>query len=231
MAAPLLLAFLALAAVILQMLAASWSLQQSVQKAARQMAVLPADAGTEASAALWCDAEVLASGMPLSLADGGILGIRTGKSEVTDREIRLEAACRLRVPFGLLGRRALLVTARAEAVRWTGFAPSSDAEEEAAVLITPYGEAWHTSASCIYLAPSVRAAAGEQVSSLRNADRKKYAACPLCRPSKHGTVYLTEYGTAYHASETCRGLKRTLLAVSRSEAERRGYHPCPRCGH
>ncbi len=227
---PFLIAFLTLGMVLLQMLSLTWSLQQTVQKTARELAVWPEEQVSETAAALRCDAMIAEEDISLSLVDGGILGLNYGKTTITDQEIDLCLTCRLRVPFRILGRRTVDIAASAHAVRWRGFDAAAAQAEETEVYITPYGEAWHGDLSCGYLSPSVRQAPGSEVSFLRNTEGKKYAPCPLCHPKTTGAVCLTDYGTIYHASETCSALKRTPLAVSRAEAQKRGYHPCPRCG-
>lgn len=108
-----------------------------------------------------------------------------------------------------------------------------DGEEasEEYVYITPYGEVYHKSEDCVYLQPSVRAAAWKDVAGLRNSSGGIYYGCERCGKSGLGqtdTVYITTYGDRYHTSRTCPGLKRTISKIPLKEAGDR--RACGKCG-
>ncbi len=70
------------------------------------------------------------------------------------------------------------------------------------------------------------------------------ATCTTCRLNRRPHVYITGGGASYHTDRDCPARRRgqnkidrkggdvaNLELVSRSEADRRGYAPCGRCGH
>lgn len=86
------------------------------------------------------------------------------------------------------------------------------------VYITPTGSVYHLSPSCNYLDLSIHSISGSRVSSERNANGARYHRCELCASSgNYHTVYITDYGTSWHSSLGCSGLKRTVTAVDISE--------------
>lgn len=48
------------------------------------------------------------------------------------------------------------------------------------------------------------------------------------KPSDSGTVFITKTGARFHAAG-CRSLRRSSIAISRSDAEKRGYSACSIC--
>lgn len=116
---------------------------------------------------------------------------------------------------------------------WTGYVLGAGAEgderEELYVFITETGSVYHKNRGCSYLNPSVQNVSVNALESLRNKGGGIYYACPLCdKKSMGGSCYITDYGTNYHTSITCSGLKRTIYQVKLSEVEGRGA--CSKCG-
>lgn len=116
---------------------------------------------------------------------------------------------------------------------WTGL-PLRDAkwakgDTKKTVYVTPHGSVYHLSTACPYLDLSVRAVPGADVNTLRNKDGKIYYRCTDCCRSGDagGQVYVTDYGTNYHADLLCSGLKRTVEAIPVSGVGSR--HVCSRC--
>lgn len=115
---------------------------------------------------------------------------------------------------------------------WTGYelsrADKSNAEE-LYVYVTETGTVYHKNRSCSYLNPSIKQVAVSSVKDQRNKSGAIYYACPLCDDRSMGeSCYITDYGTNYHTSITCSGLKRTIYEVKLSEV--RGKGPCSKCG-
>lgn len=116
---------------------------------------------------------------------------------------------------------------------WTGYELGAelhdgDSEEEY-VYITETGTVYHRNRGCSYLNPSIQAIAASELESRRNESGAIYYACPLCGGGAAGGIcYITNYGTNYHASSACSGLKRTIYTVKLSEVGKRG--PCSKCG-
>lgn len=119
---------------------------------------------------------------------------------------------------------------------WTGrrlsrtAGPKGDRDKESTVYITPTGTAYHTSASCGYLDLSIRSVRRSEVENERNLDGGKYYKCPDCGApaGPDDMVYITDYGTVWHTSISCSGLKRSVEAIDISEVGDR--HLCPKCG-
>ena len=64
--------------------------------------------------------------------------------------------------------------------------------------------------------------------AIRNKNGSKYVRCGSCCKKKSGkTCYITDYGTCYHVSLECRGLKRTVYVISMDKVGKR--HPCKKC--
>lgn len=106
---------------------------------------------------------------------------------------------------------------------WTGELLASQEEGIAdgdgkTVYVTPTGTVYHLSPSCSYLDLSIHEVSSGEAAFRRNASGEKYYACPLCASSNlSGSVYITDYGTNYHSSLSCSGLKRTLIEKDISE--------------
>lgn len=102
-------------------------------------------------------------------------------------------------------------------------------EEEIWVYITETGTVYHKNRGCSYLNPSIRSVSAGEVGKLRNRSGAIYYECPLCDDLPAvSNCYITDYGTDYHRSITCSGLKRTIYAIKLSEAEGKGA--CSKCG-
>ena len=102
-------------------------------------------------------------------------------------------------------------------------------ESETYVYITETGTVYHKNRGCSYLNPSVRNVQVSELENIRNSSGAVYYACPLCDDLAKGTgCYITDYGTKYHTSIACSGLKRTIYEIKLSEAG--GRSACSKCG-
>ncbi len=99
------------------------------------------------------------------------------------------------------------------------------------VYVAQNGAVYHQDRNCSHLALSIRAVNAAQIEGERNADGGRYSACEKCvRGSAAGqTVFVAEDGDRYHSSRQCSGLRRTVFAMTRREAQVK-YRPCSRCG-
>lgn len=114
---------------------------------------------------------------------------------------------------------------------WIGYVHDGSAgeQDETYVYITETGKVYHRNRGCSYLNPSIRSVRGSELENLRNAGGAVYYACPLCGANgSAGNYLITDYGTNYHASVACSGLKRTIYEVKLSEVGDRA--PCSKCG-
>ena len=116
---------------------------------------------------------------------------------------------------------------------WTGYDISSGLEmegvEEEMVYVTEHGEVYHRSIDCEHLRLKIQSVSFDDISRLRNNDRKKYYACEYCGGNiGAGNVFITGYGEKYHSSINCIGLKRKIYTIPISEVG--GRRPCSTCG-
>ncbi len=119
---------------------------------------------------------------------------------------------------------------------WTGEGrvhaeAEADAEEKENVYMTEHGRVYHKKRNCSYIKIDVTPVLSEDVSEKRNASGAKYYTCEFCEPVlRQGMqVYVTEYGTRYHAVSTCSAIKRTVKECALDEVKD-SYPPCSRCG-
>lgn len=118
----------------------------------------------------------------------------------------------------------LRIVQRARSHVWTGESllkaggNGDGSAEHQTVYVTETGTVYHTSPDCNYLDLSIQAVSSAQLNSLRNASGGRYHYCEECARSGAGeTVYITNYGTSYHNSLSCSGLKRTIREVDLAE--------------
>lgn len=158
---------------------------------------------------------------------GKEFGIRLDTTASDEEYVCLKAVYRIRFPITLLGRHGYTIRQQVKVRKWKGDAASV---KEAAdwVYVTPKGTAYHESMGCPYLDLSIRGVAVQEVWHLRNQSGGKYYACNDCENPVKQMVYITDYGTLYHTSLGCTGLKRSVQKVKRTETGER--HACPKCG-
>ena len=175
-----------------------------------------------------------------SISDNGC--ISNGKSAISyigssilldDDIVDIRASYRVKPAFADLGWKGAWMFVRYYGRGWTGYdvtrTHESDTTKEKMVYITATGTVYHMSRGCRSLNPSIRGIKYDDVAGSRNKDGHRYGICPYCGShSPGGTVYVTDYGTCYHTSPTCNGLKRTIYCVPISEVGGRGA--CSICG-
>ena len=135
------------------------------------------------------------------------------------------------LPFHLFGWQEINVSQSAAARKWSG-REENESDHTQWVYITPFGVAYHQNMSCPYLDLSVWSLLERQVANIRNKSGSKYIPCRLCKEesfvsNEYTTVYVTDYGSLYHFSLTCSGIKRTVWRVDKENVQ--GRHPCQKC--
>lgn len=161
-----------------------------------------------------------------------LLAITAGQAYDKDPYIRLYDADLVSLPFPVLAFGKKLVTKKTVVRAWVGYTGESfqNRAEQTIVYITPAGDVYHKSRDCTYIKLSIRQITAKQLGVERNQSGGRYTACIYCfrKDMQTGMVYITDYGTSYHSSAGCQGLKRTVTAVPLSETG--GRHACSRCG-
>lgn len=166
---------------------------------------------------------------------GGALSIVWLRSSVMQEDdcIDLIAEYRIGPPVTVVGYQQRILYSRMRTRAWTGYDSSlhstyGGAAEKEIVYLTPDGSVYHRSRGCSYLKLSIVAVDRSVLETQRNQDGSKYYSCEECGDSCGSTVYITNYGSRYHSTLGCSGLKRTVMAVPISETCGRGA--CSKCG-
>lgn len=159
-----------------------------------------------------------------------LLAVTAGQGKETDPYIRLYGSQSVKNQFPLLPVPGRSSVYQAVVRCWVGYTGESFSEYEGQqmVYVTPDGEVCHVDRDCTYLQLSVRQISSGELITARNASGEIYDACEYCGKGTGGMVYVTDYGGSYHRLRTCPGLKRTIMAIPRSEAS--GKRFCSRCG-
>lgn len=160
---------------------------------------------------------------------GGVSGISLLSSDFEGEFVELKAKYTLKLPIGFFGVQGINISQTSCSRKWVGkdINANSDAPY---VYVTETGTVYHTTASCRYLDLTIHAQDYATIGEKRNLGGAKYYPCSCVaeKISGHATVYITDYGTNYHSSLSCHGLKRTVKMVRLSEVGGKGA--CSKCG-
>lgn len=161
----------------------------------------------------------------------GKAGFGIAEREEDDGTVSIDCSYRIHPLFSFLTPVAKELENHYYGHAWVGYIHGSreDDEEETYVYITETGTVYHRNRGCSYLNPSIKQVPVWELGELRNKGGAIYYACPLCDGlGEAGACYITDYGTSYHSSVACPGLKRTIYEVKLSETGGRGA--CSKCG-
>lgn len=230
---PLFAGFLAAILFFFRVMQVQQSVEEALQYTARKMAIYAYECRENAGLVDYAAAEaVFASelknaGCPVGYVGQGGIYLDYLQSSFQGNYIELYADYEVVLPIGLFGRQEIPITQRIKTRKWTGYQGESEYEEtDRFVYVTPTGTVYHNSMDCAYLDLSIQSVSVAELSYLRNAGGSKYKPCEICGKAE-GTVYITDYGTRYHSSLTCSGLKRIVYLIRLSEAG--GYGACSKC--
>lgn len=175
-----------------------------------------------------------------SCIQGGYSGIHTYLSSFMEEEdtIDIILVYKVKLPLLFIKVDGFPMVQRVKLRGWSGtkIELKSDTEEtnedSEIVYITEHGRVYHLSKECSHLNLSIKEVHIDDIKGLRNAAGGKYKECEICDKYETGLenhkVYITDYGDRYHKSLGCSGLKRTIIAIPKSEVGDRS--PCKRCG-
>lgn len=236
---PLFISFLVFFLFLFRVLLVQEGVEEALVYTARTLAIAsygeePEDADTQAKllagAQLTFRKGLKEADCPTNFVRGGVSGISLLESQLTGDEVILRASYEMRVPCVLLGTMSYHLVQCVQSRKWIGNRSLSqdDRTDEQWVYITPYGTVYHCSRTCRYLDLSIRAVNRRELATLRSLDRRIYRRCDDCQSSEKEMCYVTDYGEFYHGSLSCKGLKRTIYMVKRSQVG--GRHLCSKCG-
>ncbi|MBQ8799653.1 MAG: pilus assembly protein [Lachnospiraceae bacterium] len=108
---------------------------------------------------------------------------------------------------------------------------SAEEKERTVVYMTEHGSVYHEKKTCSHIKVKTEAVAVETIEGLRNNSGGIYYACEFCSPKEEGkaTVYITEYGTRYHAVSSCSAISRKVKELFLEDVKGQ-YRACSKCG-
>lgn len=165
------------------------------------------------------------------IVTGGRSGFAVAEKVEDDGTVRIDCGYRIHPLFASLTPMTKTLENHYWGHAWVGYIHGRQEEEqgESYVYITESGTVYHRNRGCSYLNPSIRQVRTSEIETLRNMGGAIYYACPLCDAFQAGEMcYITDYGTGFHTSVGCSGLKRTIYEVKMSEVGGRGA--CSKCG-
>ncbi len=105
---------------------------------------------------------------------------------------------------------------------------TEDEETVRTVYVTEHGSVYHTDPNCSHLKVTIIPISDNQLPAARNVSGAKYKKCPYCGRGGDGCHYYVDpYGTCYHTSLDCPGLKRTVHEMDLDECGH--MHECKDC--
>lgn len=159
---------------------------------------------------------------------GNFGGVSLLLSDMSGSKITLRADYFIKLPITFFNIRGVRITQYSTSRKWTG--DREQGTDTDYVYITEHGTVYHCNRNCSYLDLSIRVADYAEIGRLRNKNEHKYSECERCvaKNKASNQVYITDYGTCYHAALSCSGLKRTVYLVPLSEVGSKS--PCTKCG-
>lgn len=169
-----------------------------------------------------------------SSIQNGAAGVSFAGTSIMEKNdvIEIRLSYEIEPLFYIMGFNGFGMKQRYYGRAWTGYdvedGVSDVTSEDPMVYVTQTGTVYHTNRNCTYLNPSVEIVSAEELVDRRNASGAKYYSCETCGSREpQGQIYITEYGSSYHCSITCSGLKRTIYTIPLSEVGGRGR--CTKC--
>lgn len=231
---PFVAAFLTILLFLFRVLQVETSVQEALVYAGRNTAAVSTATSSDAAALLaakgFFEKEIADDSQIKKYVKGGRAGILLVESEVTDEYIDLRATYQVNIPIGIFSIKGIHLVSESRNRRWNGRIEGKEKQEDPLVYYTPTGKVYHLSKACPYLDLSIRGVEFKAIRELRNKNDHKYCSCSRCAAEilPNAIVYITDYGTNYHADLNCSGLKRTIYEISLSKAGNR--KACSKCG-
>ena len=134
-------------------------------------------------------------------------------------------------PIDILDVKVFTVVQHSRRLLYVG-ADYSDNSSNKMVYVTINGAVYHTVRDCTYLKPDISAVEIDVLEQKRNNSGGKYYPCSKCSADNTSLkeVYISKWGTSYHASKNCSSLARVVRVLSKDKAEEEGFSACSKCG-
>lgn len=165
-----------------------------------------------------------------SCLQGGVDGLKFYNTTVKDGYVDLIVFYEVSLPYSFGVDSSFPVVQRCRMKAWTGIA-QGEQEISELVYITKSGTVYHKTPECSHIKLQIRSVGQSELSGTRNNNGGKYYPCEKCASDGRSKsyVYITNEGDRYHYSLSCSGLKRSVTACTKEEAEKAGMHTCKRC--
>lgn len=159
---------------------------------------------------------------------GGILGISLLGSDMSGKEVKLQADYMVKFPVSLFGTKGIWLTSKNAFVKWKGDLYTGE-EQEKWVYITKTGTVYHKNTSCRSLDLNIKECSYHNIYDIRGKNGQRYYPCNKCLKGLNEIekVYVTDYGALFHGKLSCSALKRTIERISFSKIGSR--RPCSYC--
>ncbi|MDD6481003.1 MAG: pilus assembly protein [Lachnospiraceae bacterium] len=198
------------------------------RKTACEASAVESPIALRASAEAFFRKELSKYELPDKYIKGGNTGISLLRSDMSKQYIDIQADYFVKLPINFFFVKGIEISQASKSRKWTGDCENGCVEDY--VYVTETGVVYHRNRNCSYLDLTIQAVNSAETGGLRNKSGHKYYACAECAANCNtpSVVYITDYGTCYHASLSCSGLKRTVYMISISDVGARG--PCSKCG-
>lgn len=167
-----------------------------------------------------------------SIVDGGSAGLQcfTSYYDLGEEVVHINVSYRVRLPFPKYMHVGQKIQQEVEIKAWTGYQNTGLEDDDSIVYIADTGSVYHTNYQCSALHVQIQFVSQTELSNYRNESGGRYYACEHCvHGSAMAGVYIANYGTKYHNSLSCSGLKRSIRSVKKSQVE--GRRACSRCAN
>ncbi len=159
---------------------------------------------------------------------GSTGGIMVSRAEVDgDGYICMDIAYQISIDIPILGSWNKGITERIRQKAYLGSSMLSEKNQEMYVYVAENQSVYHTTRNCYHIKLSVIQISEQELAHAYSA----LAPCDFCVKDGNvpSAIYVTSEGNKYHYSKACRGLKRTVYRVKKSECQ--GLPACSNCGN
>lgn len=161
-----------------------------------------------------------------------VLGGKNGVVLATDKKpdyVTCKATYMLKVPVPLFQSVKMPRTVSVQRRMFTGYIDHSGdgngLEDDDIIYVAEYGGVYHTDPTCYHICITINDP--QKIEKVMESSHKKQCEKCLSSGDVPSELYTTKAGDCYHSSPTCSGLKRTVIAVRRSEVS--GLNICSEC--